>query len=67
MQFYLISVHLSGGVSGVLGRVTGVLADTTTKLTLDKDFQEERRRAGAKGIGQGLEGAARVCSMASTS
>lgn len=49
-----------GGVSGALGRITGALAKTTTKLTLDEEFQEERKRAGAKGIGQGLEGAARV-------
>ena len=49
-----------GGVSGALGRITGALAKTTTKLTLDEDFQEERKRAGAKGIGQGLEGAAKV-------
>ena len=49
-----------GGVSGALGRITGALAKTTTKLTLDEEFQEERKRAGAKGIGQGLEGAAKV-------
>ena len=53
-------VNFVGGVSGALGRITGALAKTTTKLTLDKEFQEQRKRAGAKGIGQGLEGAAKV-------
>ena len=53
-------INCVGGVSGALGRITGALAKTTTKLTLDKEFQEERKRAGAKGIGQGLEGAAKV-------
>lgn len=54
---------MSGGVTGVLGRVTGALADTTTKLTFDKEFQGQRKRTGSKGIGQGLEGAARVCGL----
>ena len=49
-----------GGVSGALGKVVGALAKTTTKLTLDEEFQEQRKRTGAKGIGQGLEGAAMV-------
>lgn len=56
----LDQIIVVGGVSGALGRITGALAKTTTKLTLDEEFQEERKRAGAKGIGQGLEGAARV-------
>ena len=56
----LINNNCVGGVSGALGRITGALAKTTTKLTLDEEFQAERKRAGAKGIGQGLEGAAKV-------
>lgn len=52
---------MAGGVSGALGKVAGVLAKTTTKLTFDEQYQEERRRSsGSKGIGQGLEGAAKV-------
>ena len=40
--------------------MVGVLAKTTTKLTMDQEFQDQRKRTGAKGIGQGLEGAAKV-------
>ena len=69
IEYYYLSIIIHapnqncfavGGVSGALGRITGALAKTTTKLTLDEEFQEERKRAGAKGIGQGLEGAAKV-------
>lgn len=54
--------NLTGGVSGALGKVVGVLAKTTTKLTMDDEFQAERKRVGAKGIGQGFEGAVKVSS-----
>ena len=51
-----------GGISGVLGRVTGVLGDTTAKLTMDDEFVA-RRKQGSGGVGQGLEGAAKVGSV----
>ena len=59
-RYIIRLINCVGGVSGALGRITGALAKTTTKLTLDDEFQEERKRAGTKGIGQGLEGAAKV-------
>ena len=49
-----------GGISGVLGKVTGVLGDTAAKLTMDDEFMAKRRQ-GRGGVGQGLEGAAKVC------
>ena len=49
-----------GGISGVLGKVTGVLGDTAAKLTMDDEFVAKRRQ-GRGGVGQGLEGAAKVC------
>ena len=49
-----------GGISGVLGKVTGVLGDTAANLTMDEEFQAQRKRT--KGtFGQSLEGAAKVC------
>ena len=58
-SFFLLS-FIPGGVSTALGKVVGVLAKTTTKLTMDEEFQEKRKRAGAGGVRQGLEGAAKV-------
>ena len=60
MCSYFLLSFIPGGVSGALGKVVGVLAKTTTKLTMDEEFQEKRKRAGAGGVRQGLEGAARV-------
>ena len=51
-----------GGISGVLGKVTGVLGDTAANLTMDEEFQSQRKRERTRGnVGQSLEGAARVC------
>lgn len=48
-----------GGISGMLGKVTGVLGDTAAKLTLDEEFVS--KRAHTKGtVGRSLEGAAKV-------
>ena len=54
-----------GGVTGVFGKVSGVLGDTAARLTFDPEYQEERRRSGGKKtltgtIGQGAEGVAKV-------
>ena len=49
-----------GGISGVLGKVTGVLGDTAANLTMDEEFQSQRKRQRGS-FGQGLEGAAKVC------
>ncbi|CAI8013913.1 Vacuolar protein sorting-associated protein 13C [Geodia barretti] len=49
-----------GGISGVLGKVTGVLGDTAANLTMDEEFQSQRKRERTRGnVGQSLEGAAR--------
>ena len=56
-----------GGLSGSVGKISGVLGDTVAKLTFDKDFQANRKRSstsgsrsGSRSVGQGLEGAAKV-------
>ena len=48
-----------GGISGVLGKLTGALGDTAANLTMDDEFQSQRKRAKGN-MGQSLEGAARV-------
>ena len=54
----------TGGVSGLVGRVTGVFGDTLADLTFDKEYKDKRKQSSGVGrgthIGQGLEGAAKV-------
>ena len=49
----------AGGVAGVAGKVTGVLADAVAKLSFDSEYQQDRRKASGT-IGDGVEGAAKV-------
>lgn len=48
-----------GGISGVLGKVTGVLGDTAASLTMDSEYQSQRKKARGS-VGQSIEGAAKV-------
>ena len=52
-----------GGLSGAVGKVSGVLGDAAAKLTMDDEYQEQRRRraGGADSIGRSVGGAAKVC------
>ena len=50
---------LLGGVSGSVGKVTGVLGDAAAKLSFDKDYQKTRKKASGS-VGEGVEGAAKV-------
>ena len=50
---------LVGGVTGSLGKVSGVLGDAAAMLTFDTEFQKDRKKA-AGSIGEGVEGVAKV-------
>ena len=56
---YKYSLFFLGGLSGVVGKMTGVLGDTFAKLTFDEEFQDKRSRGGSS-VGQGLEGVVKV-------
>ena len=45
----------------MFGRLTGVVGNTMAKLTMDDEFQGKRQQQKAGSVGQGLEGAAKVC------
>lgn len=51
-----------GGLSGAVGKVSGVLGDAAAKLTMDEEYQEKRRRrtGGSDSVRRGVEGAAKV-------
>ena len=62
MVLLTVVVHVfvtAGGVTGALGKMTGVLGDAAAKLSFNTEFQQDRKKV-AGTFGEGVEGAAKV-------